>query len=470
MWKWVLVALAVGSALPAHADSPLPLEERLDAVLRSRSLRGAKVAALIVGRRDGRVVYARSPDRPLVPASNMKVLTAIAALSAFGPSHRFSTDLYADAPPDAEGAIDVLSIYGGDPALTSEEVWRMAADLRRLGIRRIRKGLRLDDSGFDGERWHPSWGRVSARAYHAPVGALSVNYGAFAVEVGAGAKPGDTVRVIIDPPVPFLRLSNRARTGRPRARRSLLVERASANGFEDVVVSGVVPAGSAAKTYYRSVRNPARYAGAVIRAQLEANGIEVAGETLVGTVPENATPLLAFRGKPLAEIVRLFLKFSNNAIAESLVKAIGARATGGPGTWENGIPAVRAELSSLGLDLEPLTLVDGSGLSYANRVAPRSLVEALRIADRSFDFGPELVSALPIAAADGTLEERAEGAAHRVRAKTGLLTRVTALSGFAARADGSELAFCVMVNGYRGSDEEAMGALDRFVSEIVAAP
>ena len=80
------------------------------------------------------------------------------------------------------------------------------------------------------------------------------------------------------------------------------------------------------------------------------------------------------------------------------------------------------------------------------------------------------MSALPIAAADGTLEDRAEGAAHRVRAKTGLLTRVTALSGFAARADGSELAFCVMVNGYRGSDEEAMEALDRFVSEIVAAP
>ena len=209
-----------------------------------------------------------------------------------------------------------------------------------------------------------------------------MNYGAFAVEVGAGAKPGDAVRVIVDPPIPFLRRSNRARTGRARGRRSIRVERASANGFEDVVVSGVVPAGSAAKTYYRSVRHPARYAGAVIRAQLEANGIEIAGETIVGPVPQNATPILSFRSKSLAEIVRLFLKFSNNAIAESLVKAMGARATGGPGTWESGIAAVRAELSSLGLDVEPLTLVDGSGLSYGNRVPPRSLVEALRIGCR----------------------------------------------------------------------------------------
>ncbi|MDH3213869.1 MAG: D-alanyl-D-alanine carboxypeptidase/D-alanyl-D-alanine-endopeptidase [Myxococcales bacterium] len=470
MRRWVLAAIAVGLALPASAVLPSPLEQRLDAALAARVLRGARVAGLVVGREDGRVLYARSPDRGLVPASNLKILTAIAALSAFGPSHRFRTELFAGAPPDADGAIDVLSIRGSDPALTSEEIWRLAADLRRLGVRRIRGGLRLDDSGFDGERWHPSWGRVSARAYHAPVGALSVNYGAFAVEVGAGEEPGDPVRVILDPPLPFLRLVNRARTGRARARSSLRVEPAASNGFEDVVVSGVVPAGREAKTYYRSVRNPARYAGAVIRYQLEANGIEVAGETITGPVPDAVTLLLSFEGKSLGEIVRLFVKFSNNAIAESLVKAMGARATGAPGTWKSGVAAMLAELASLGLDVEPLTLVDGSGLSYANRVPPRSFVEALRIADRSFRFGPELVAALPIAASDGTLEERAEGAADRVRAKTGLLTRVTALSGFAQRADGGEVVFCVMVNGYRGSDEEAMEALDRFVSELVAGP
>jgi D-alanyl-D-alanine carboxypeptidase/D-alanyl-D-alanine-endopeptidase (penicillin-binding protein 4) len=470
MRRWVFAALAAGVAFSAGAETPTPLQERLDAALGARALRGARVGALVVGREDGRVRYAHHPDRALVPASNVKVLTAIAALSVFGPTHRFTTDLYADAPPDAEGAIDVLSIYGGDPALTSEEVWRLAAQLRRVGVLRIRSGLRLDDSAFDGERWHPSWGRVSARAYHAPVGALSVNYGAFAVQVGAGEKPGDPVRVLVEPPVPFLRLTNRARTGRTRDRRSLDVARASANGFEDVVVSGVVPAGSGDRVLYRSVGDPARYAGAVIRAQLEASGIPVGDATILGPVPETATPLLAFEGRSLAETVRLFVKFSNNAIAESLVKAMGARASGGPGTWANGIPALRNALASLGLDVEPLKLVDGSGLSYANRVPPRSLVEALRIADRSFRFGPELVSALPIAGGDGTLEDRAEDAAHRVRAKTGLLTRVTALAGFAQRADGDGVVFCVMANGYRGGDEAAMAALDHFVAELVEAP
>jgi D-alanyl-D-alanine carboxypeptidase/D-alanyl-D-alanine-endopeptidase (penicillin-binding protein 4) len=470
MRRRVLAALALWLIGPARAGAEAEFGARLDAALAARELRGARTAALVVAREDGRVLYARSPDRALIPASNLKILTAIAALAAFGPTHRFTTELLAEAAPDSDGAIGVLSVRGSDPALTSEQVWRLAADLRRLGLRRVRGGLLLDDSAFDGEHWHPRWGEVSARAYHAPVGALTVNYGAFAVEVGAGANPGDPVRAFVDPPLSLFRVSNRARTGPASARDSLAVERGSADGLEHLVVSGVVPAGSPPETYYRSVRNPARYAGGVIRAQLEANGIAVEGETRAGIAPDSPAPLLVFEGKPLAEIVRLLVKFSNNAIAESLLKAMGARATGGPGTWESGLAAMRDQLVAAGLDMRGVTLADGSGLSYENRVPPRALVEALRLADRSFRFGPELVAALPIAAADGTLEERAEGAAHAVRAKTGLLTRVTALSGFAQLGDGAQAVFSVIVNGYRGSDEAAMEALDRFVSELTSDP
>ncbi|MBW2578691.1 MAG: D-alanyl-D-alanine carboxypeptidase, partial [Deltaproteobacteria bacterium] len=75
-------------------------------------------------------------------------------------------------------------------------------------------------------------------------------------------------------------------------------------------------------------------------------------------------------------------------------------------------------------------------------------------------------AALPIAAADGTLENRTEGAADRVRAKTGLLSRITALSGYALSADGRPLVFSILVNGFTGSDEAAMAAVDRFASEL----
>jgi len=461
--SWISAALALVLAGPAAAAD---LPARLDAALRNRALKDARIGVLVVAQDDGRVLYERLPDRALVPASNLKILTAVAALSAFGPAHRFVTEVYADARPDADGAVDVLAIRGGgDPSLTSEAYWRLAADLRLLGVRRVRKGLLLDASAFDAERWHPSWGETSARAYYGPVAALTANYSAFSVTAVAGSRPGDPVRAWLDPPVAYLRLVNAAKTGHSKAAIHLAVDRKRAGDREEVVVSGVVRAGSESKTYQRSVLDPVRYAGALARLQLAANGIAVEGEDHLGVVPESMVSLLQFEGKSMADVVQLFLKYSNNTIAETLVKALGVRDSG-VGSWSAGMAAVRGELERLGVDVAKLSAVDGSGLSYEDRVTPRTLVSALRVARDSFGFGPEFVAALPIAAADGTLEKRAGGAANALRAKTGLLTRITSLSGYAMSADGQPLVFSILVNEFSSSDEAAMDAVDRFAAEL----
>jgi len=462
LWLWLAAVAPMAGAAPG-------LDGALDRALDARALRGARVGALVVARDGGRVLYERNADAALVPASNQKLLTAVAALAAFGPSHHFPLDIYTSEPLDASGSVGTLFVRAsGDPALTSEDLWRLAADLRILGLRAVRDGIVIDDAAFDSERWHPSWGPVSARAYHAPVGAFNANYGAFAVEVQPGREPGDPVRVRVDPPLPYLPLTNRAVTGPPRGKNTLNVDRRAENGHERVVASGIVPAGREAKIYYRSVLDPGAYAGALLRLQLAANGIAVEGETRRGPVAQGATPLWVFDGHSLAEITRLFLKNSNNAIAESLVKALGARASGRPGSWENGIPALREALAAAGVATDGMSIVDGSGLSYDNRVSPRQLVAVLQVADASFRFGPEFEAALPIAAADGTLEKRASEAAGAVRAKTGLLTRVTSLSGYAELADGTQVVFSLIVNGFRSSAERAMDAADAFVAALTA--
>jgi D-alanyl-D-alanine carboxypeptidase/D-alanyl-D-alanine-endopeptidase (penicillin-binding protein 4) len=236
-----------------------------------------------------------------------------------------------------------------------------------------------------------------------------------------------------------------------------------------VVVSGLIASGSPERIFYRSVANPTLYAGAVLRWQLQAHGIEVTGAARRGRVPDSAAEILAFEGRPLGEIVRLFLKYSNNMIAEALVKAMGSDASGQPGTWAAGMAELEHRLRALDLSLAGARLVDGSGLSRENRVPPRLLTEALLVARRSFEFGPELIAALPIAAADGTLEERAEGAAGEVRGKTGLLDRVVSLSGYARSEAGRELVFSLLVNGFRSSDAQAMRAVDGFAQALVGA-
>jgi D-alanyl-D-alanine carboxypeptidase/D-alanyl-D-alanine-endopeptidase (penicillin-binding protein 4) len=146
------------------------------------------------------------------------------------------------------------------------------------------------------------------------------------------------------------------------------------------------------------VVDPLQDAGAGLRLQLEANGIAVAGHVRRGAIPPTATEILSYRGKPLGEIVRLLMKYSNNCIAETLLKGLAVRSGTMPGSWPAGISAMHDKLVALGVDTNGLTLLDGSGLAAANRVTPRSLVDALRVARRSFDYGPEFVAALPIAA------------------------------------------------------------------------
>ena len=477
---WLSFALLAAGALQAAANEknppqPASLAERLDAVLARPALRGAALSVLVVDRRSGQLLYARAPDRVLIPASNLKVLTAVAALRWFGPTHRFTTSVLAPDGLGPEGSVGWLAVRGGgDPGLTSEQWWRLAADLRARGLRRVQGDLIVDESVFDAEHWRADWSPLTARAYHAPVAGLSANYGAFRVVVEPGPEPGAPLEVRVDPPLSYFQVVAEGATGGPDALRRVRVERASRPSGDRIRVTGTLPVGGEPVELYRSVSHPARYAGAVWRMQLEALGIAVEGEVRPGRIPAGATPLLSFEGRDLATLTRLFLKNSNNMMAEMLVKAM-ARApdeaadAGPPGTWSAGLQRMHQMLEQLGIASGALVLADGSGLSRDNRVTARQLVAALRVADASFDFGPELLAALPIAAADGTLERRADGAAGGVRAKTGLLSGVTGLSGF-AHSQGREMVFSALANAYAGDDRAAMDALDAFAAALVAGP
>jgi D-alanyl-D-alanine carboxypeptidase/D-alanyl-D-alanine-endopeptidase (penicillin-binding protein 4) len=461
-----LALAAAPASVSSAADARGDLSRRLEAALRSPALRGARIGVCVRDAATGAVLFERDADRLLVPASNLKLATAAAALSAFGPTHRFTTELSTDAPLDAQGRVDWLYLRGGgDPALTSEDFWRLAADLRRSGLAEVRRGLVLDDAYFDAERWHPSWGVPSSRAYNAPIGAITVNYGAFAIAVAPGSAGGAPI-VRSDPPSPYFEIENRVARGQTRAHSRIHVDLGESGVRQPVRVAGTIAPRAEAELVQRSVQDPTRYAAAVLRMQLDAVGIRVGPELALRAVPADAVPLQRFPGRALSEVVRLFLKYSNNQIGEALVKQLGARAAGAPGSWAKGMPALLSELRKLGLDPSPFALRDGSGLSYDNRASARFLTQVVERAMHAFRFGPEFVAALPIAHADGTLAERAEGAEAKLRAKTGLLTRVTGLSGVARLADGRDAVFSILVNGFRSDAHSAMRAVDAFAAEL----
>ncbi len=481
---WVVLFLF--SWAGASALEPASLAAQLDRLVARRPFAKASIGIYVERASDGSPVYARGADRELIPASNQKILTTLAALHRFGPTHRFKTRIWAPKAPDSEGLVEELIVEGGgDPVMNSEDWWRLAADLRRRGLRGIRGDLRVDDSHFDRPGWHPSWGRVSARAYHAPVGALTANYGSFFVTVGPRKTVGSAAAVSLDPPVDYLRVRNRVKTAPPDAQPQLRVDRVQGTtgqgAPEEIVqIEGIARQGDETDGLPRSVLDPGLYAGSLLALQLRANGIFLDGE--VRRRPRGGEPsalILERPGRSLAEIVQLCMKYSNNSIAESLVKNLGAYEgadLNGPparqGNWVEGIRALRKELGKLGVDLSNATIVDGSGLSLQNRVTPRTFVGALRLGLDSFQLGPEFVASMPIAERDGTLEKRLQGGAGRIRAKTGLIgdAAVTSLSGYVERADGETLIFSILVNGYSGSSGVAIDAVDRLARTLLEAP
>jgi len=460
----IAIALGVGLWLVAGMAQADDLTDRLTRALKQPGTQGARVGALVVAA-DGTTLFAQNPTQPLIPASNQKILTALAALATFGPAHQFSTMVLADAPLAADGSVTSLAVRGGgDPALTSEELWRLAADLRALGLTHVRGELLLDDGYFDAQRWNPAWGEGSARAYHAGVAALTANYGSFDVTVTPPARAGAAPRVTIDPPSPFFQLDSSVRVGGDAP---LSVERSAAGERERVTVAGSVRPSGTVTHIPRSVSDPVRYFGAVLRMQLAALGIQLDGPTRVAPTPSSFVELLPFQGKPLGQVVALLMKYSNNNIAEMLVKNLGANAGNTPGSWSDGLGVVRQQATAHGVDLSGVTLVDGSGLSTENRVTPRALVDALRAAQASFAFGPDYVAALPIAGRDGTLRTRAPAAVDAARAKTGLLDGAAALSGYAHTRDHGDVVFSILNNGASAGDAAAIAANDAFLEALV---
>jgi D-alanyl-D-alanine carboxypeptidase/D-alanyl-D-alanine-endopeptidase (penicillin-binding protein 4) len=208
----------------------------------------------------------------------------------------------------------------------------------------------------------------------------------------------------------------------------------------------------------------------VLRAQLEAQGIRVGGGIQVGALPAAAVELLRFKGDPVAEHVLRLNKYSNNFVAEQLVKLLGIESQGAPGSWGKGTDSLENWLAGSGLAAPGTVVADGSGLSPRNRIAPATLAKLLRRASRDPGYGPELLASLPLGGRDGTLEDRDLATVPGLRAKTGHLRAVSALSGVLHRGDGRELAFSVLVNGAPGDRSSVDAAIDRFIHGLSEPP
>jgi D-alanyl-D-alanine carboxypeptidase/D-alanyl-D-alanine-endopeptidase (penicillin-binding protein 4) len=198
---------------------------------------------------------------------------------------------------------------------------------------------------------------------------------------------------------------------------------------------------------------------------LEDNGIDLTGDIRTGeSTPQGGETLATHESTTLADLSDDLLKPSNNSYAEALFKAVGYANTG-EGTFESGKDGVYTAIERYGVDTDPIRQVDGSGMSRFDQVTPDAITDLL-IGVRDATWFDTWYNALPVACKDGTLASRLCGtpAAGNVHAKSGTLTSVSALSGYATDADGRELVFSIVVNDHLA--DSVKGIEDKIAAAI----
>jgi len=456
----------------AEAGAARELEAALRAIVEGGSLAGARAGVVVQDVESGQVLYAKDADALLNPASNVKLVTTAAALGRLGPDYRFDTEFFVDAASRGSPSVRTLHVRGkGDPTLFTERLWAIAGDLAHLGIRRI-GDLVVDESFFDGERSGPGFDQEAGdKSYLAPTGAASLNWNSIAVHVAPGDRRGQRGRVEVEPASDFVEIDNRTTTIAGNGRGRVVVSSIPKGGRQRIVVEGRIPAGSRPQVVWRKIDEPALYLGHTLRRLLDLRGVKTTGRVRVGDVPEGARLVHVAESESLAEVVRRLNKTSNNFVAEQILKTLGAKVKGAPGSWAKGIAAAEEFLADVGVQRGAYVMKNGSGLNDTNRFSARQLVTLLRAMWARFPLQAEYVASLPVAGRDGTIRFRMEGseAEGRLRAKTGTLEHVTSLSGYVQTAGGRTLAFAVLVNDYSGRAANVVRSVDAIGTALAAS-
>ena len=487
-------AVALVSAFPGPVAPP-PMASDL-ATLRaevSRLIEGTGLTSewgvLAVSLEHGDTLMALNPDRALAPASNQKILVTAAALHYLGADYRFPTFLFTDGEIRDGVLHGDLVLYGtGDPAISDQllssetEVWEEFADaLRQAGVHTVAGGIVGDESFFQGPSRALSWSDGYLDDwYAAPVSALTFAENVVTLRISGGAI-GAPARVATMPEGAMLPLQNTSVTVAGGEAGGLRVGREDPD--DPIEIRGQMGAGAGESWRILTVSDPATYAASVFRSVLASSGIRVEGSVSRNRsesdsrLTERRTVAPGFRSAegsaaplrtlavhyspPVSELVKILNKQSHNLYAELLLFAVG-RATGGDGSFAGGAVALGDYLSRVvGVPREEFHIEDGSGLSRQNRATPATFVRVLRNVSAS-EHADVFWASLPEAGNRRELARMYQSpAAGNLRAKTGTISRVSALSGIVRTADGEAVLFSILANNLPSSRakrvEDAIG-------------
>jgi serine-type D-Ala-D-Ala carboxypeptidase/endopeptidase (penicillin-binding protein 4) len=472
----VLLAAVLAATAPTPAQKQRDreaLKAAITQVIERSPLKTARISVQVRSLDDGSVVFARNADELLNPASNVKLFTAAAALSRLGTEYRFDTEFLTDSDYK-DGKTRNFYVRGkGDPTVTTERLYGIVSDVLHAGLKEITGDIVLDESWFDAERNAPGYDQeVGDRAYLAPTGAISLNWNSVGIYLRPGHTPGAAASAEIEPMSDFFVLESQLGTGSDTQRRfNVLSELDKDRIRQKLVVNGFVPFNKGVWSVWKKVDQPGLYFGFTLKKLLLDRGVKFKGRVRLDKAPGNARMLHVAQSDTLDIVLKKLQKHSNNFVAETLIKTLGAEVKGAPGSTARGIEVVEDFLEQdVGIRRGTFVMKNGSGLNDTNRFSASQLTRLLQVMWEKFPTAPEYMSALGIAGKDGTLKFRFEGteATGRLRAKTGTLENVSALAGYLQAVSGEKFVFAVEVNDFPGRASTVVQHIDAIGATVAA--
>ncbi len=471
------IAMLIGCAVaPALADAPGDLASDIRAVLHDKYFARASVSVEVVqlgsSASESKPIFNSEADKPLMPASNLKLLTTSAALDYFGSDFAFTTTLLRHGN-------DLYLIGDGDPTLGDAELlkksgWGVrtvfkswAGELKKRGISTIHN-VCVDDSVFDETFIHPDWSpHYASASYSAQVAGVNLNANCVDFYLTVASR-GQTVSYRMDPPTHYVSVKNTCISGSRNA-----VALGRINGTNDMVLAGEDNVDSV-NPISVTVNDPALYAATVLSETLAEEGI-----TVTGTVQRDRTAreqagqspgewnTVAILKTPITTVLKRANTDSMNLYAECLCKRLGHATTNQPGSWANGTAAVAGFLKRVGIASDQFHLDDGCGLSPRITSAPMPsptcwfTTTSRRTKRLSCTASPS-----PAWTARSSIASRVLSAS-AVLAKSGYISGVSALSGYLKRADNRWFVFSILMNDLpAGTNNTAKEMQERIVRAI----
>lgn len=428
----------------------------------------ASIGISIRSMKYGDTLFVKNEYRLFTPASIIKILTAEAALLYLGSEYKFPTTLMTDARQMQNGVINgnVYLVQSGDPSLTYYDLTDLMVTLKAQQIRGIAGSVFIDNTAYDENIFGPGWGESDKQScYGAPISASIVNRNCLSFKVVPAKYSGQLANIIQSPRYYYGDIQNSIVTKNSGVR-SCYVQLTNSTG-QAISVGGCMAKGHQPWGVSTVVSNIMQYNKSMVNNLFSRYGIRVHGTIDAGEAHHNLSTIAVHHSKPLHTLVNKMLKESDNIIAGSLLKKMGEFYSKSPGSWQNGGDAVKHILSKkAAMDATDLTIVDGSGLSRENKIKPSQMIQVLDFAYHNYGTNYEFISGLPIAGRDGTLKNRLHNVATKVRAKTGTMSGVVALAGYAISKDKEPIAFVIIVNGQNGMGWKYREIEDKIVTAL----